>query len=278
MKAMKRILFVGLLSAAPVFAQFDAGQISGFIRDTSGATVPGATVLATNQGSLEQRKTTTNQEGYYILPQLFVGRYDVTVEAAGFKKYARTGVVIDAQSKVAVDIELTVGANSEQLTVESSAAQVQTDSAAVGSVVDNKQIQNLTLNGRNPVYLAALTPGVVSGAGIGTFDPDSVSNGGFNINGGRADEYVVMVDGAVATRTRSSGSMLGALDVDTVQEVQVITSTYSAEYGRSSAGPPAWRSLQTVHVTEGTPEENKSPCQRQTHEAPEAPPNDGKDC
>ena len=71
---------------------------------------------------------------------------------------------------------------------------------------------------------------------MGTFDPDSVSNGSFNINGGRADEYVVMIDGAVATRTRSSGSMLGAVDVDTVQEVQVLTTDYSAEYGRSSAG------------------------------------------
>src|SRR5206468_3795954 len=106
----------------------------------------------------------------------------------------------------------------------------------VGSVVDNKQIQNLTLNGRNPVYLAALTPGVVSSAGIGTFDPDSVSNGGFSINGGRADEYVVMVDGAIATRTRSSGSMLGAQDVDSIQEVQILTANYNAEYGRSSSG------------------------------------------
>src|SRR6476659_784931 len=152
---MKRLLLAGLLSVTAVFAQFDAGQISGFIRDTSGASVPGATVFATNQGSLEQRKTTSNQEGYYTFPQLFVGRYDVSVEASGFKKYARTGIVIDAQAKVSIDIELTVGANSEQITIESSAVQVQTDSASVGSVVDNKQIQNLTLNGRNPVYLAA---------------------------------------------------------------------------------------------------------------------------
>jgi hypothetical protein len=72
-------------------------------------------------------------------------------------------------------------------------------------VVDTKQIQDLTLNGRNPIYFALLKPGVGGGA-IGTFDPDSVSNGGFNINGGCADEYVVMVDGAIATRTRSSGS------------------------------------------------------------------------
>src|SRR5207248_9808778 len=76
----------------------------------------------------------------------------------------------------------------------------------------------------------------VSGGSIGTFAPDSVSNGGFSINGSRADEYVVMVDGAVATRTRSSGSMLGAQDVDTIQEVQILTASYSAEYGRSSGG------------------------------------------
>jgi hypothetical protein len=236
MKLIRRLLCLVFVAALEVFAQFDAGQISGYIRDTTGASVPGSTVVATNQGSHEQRKTTANQDGYYIFPQLFVGSYDVSVEAAGFKKYVRTGVVLDAQSKVAVDVELTVGAVNEEITIQSSAAQVQTDSATVGSTVDNKQIQNLTLNGRNPIYLAALTPGVVSGSGIGTFDPDSVSNGSFNINGGRADEYVVMVDGAVATRTRSSGSMLGALDVDTVQEVQVLTADYSAEYGRSSSG------------------------------------------
>src|SRR5258708_30278251 len=108
MKAMNRLLLAVLLSACAAFAQFDAGQISGFIRDTSGANVPGAIVVATNQGSLEQRKTVSNQEGYYTVPQLFVGRYDVSVEAAGFKKYTRTGIVIDAQSKVAIDIELTV--------------------------------------------------------------------------------------------------------------------------------------------------------------------------
>jgi hypothetical protein len=91
------------------------------------------------------------------------------------------------------------------------------------------------MNGRNPIYLALLKPGVVGGA-IGTFDPDSVSNGGFSINGARADEYVVMVDGAVATRTRSSGSMLGAQDVDTVEQVQILTANFNAEYGRSSGG------------------------------------------
>src|SRR5258706_7611737 len=145
--------------AGTSFAQFDAGQIAGYIHDASGASVPGATVTATNQGSRQLIKTTANPDGYYIFPQLSVGVYDVAVEVKGFKKLVRTGIVIDAQSKISSDFELTVGAISDQITVESSSAQVQTDSAQVGSLVDNKQIQNLTLNGRNPIYLAAMTPG-----------------------------------------------------------------------------------------------------------------------
>jgi Carboxypeptidase regulatory-like domain len=227
------ILFLAGVSA---FAQFDAGQISGFVRDNSGAVISGASVSAANQATGEVHKTTTNAEGYYVFPQLFVGKYSITVEQTGFKTFVQNSITVDAQAKLSVDVILSLGAISERVEVEASAAQVQTDSAKVGSTVENKQIQNLTLNGRNPIYLAALTPGVVGSQGIGTFDPDSVSNGSFNINGGRADEYVVAIDGAVATRTRSSGSMLGALDVDTVQEVQVLTANYAAEYGRSSAG------------------------------------------
>jgi hypothetical protein len=120
--------------------------------------------------------------------------------------------------------------------VRASTAQIQTDSAETGMTIDMKQMQSLTLNGRNPIYIAALSPGVIGISGVGVFDPDSVSNGSFNINGGRVDEYIVVIDGALATRARSSGSMLGPLDVDTVQEVHVLTSDYSAEYGQSSSG------------------------------------------
>src|SRR5436853_7909549 len=153
----------------------------------------------------------------------------------GFKRTLQTGVVLDSSTRLNVDLTLTVGAVSESVEVKAATTQVQTESAQVGRVVTTKQIADLTLNGRNPIYLALLKPGV-SGGGIGTFDPDSVSNGGFNINGSRADEYVVMVDGAVATRTRSSGSMLGSQDVDSIQEVQILTANYNAEYGRSSGG------------------------------------------
>ena len=223
------------LAGLPLLAQFDSGQISGYVRDSSLAVIAGATVTIINEGSNDQRTTTTNSGGFYVVPNLPVGKYTVAAEVAGFKKTLQTGVVLDAASRVNIDLTMTVGAVSESVEVQASSSQVQTESAQVGRVVETKQIQDLTLNGRNPIYLALLKPGV-QGGGIGTFDPDSVSNGGFSINGGRADEYVVMVDGAIATRTRSSGSMLGAQDVDSVQEVQILTANYSAEYGRSSAG------------------------------------------
>ncbi|MDQ2901468.1 MAG: carboxypeptidase-like regulatory domain-containing protein, partial [Acidobacteriota bacterium] len=224
-----------LFATAILHAQFDTGQIAGYVRDASQAIVTGANVTVVNQGNGDQRQSTTNSNGYYIFPNLPVGTYTVSAELAGFKKSIESGIVLDSASKLNIDLALTVGAVSDSVEVKASTTQLQTESAQVGRVVDSKQIQDMTLNGRNPIYLALLKPGVAGGS-IGTFDPDSVSNGGFNINGGRADEYVVMVDGAVATRTRSSGSMLGAQDVDTVQEVQILTADYNAEFGRSSAG------------------------------------------
>ena len=238
MTSVAKLLPLGgfvVFSTSLLLAQFDSAQLSGFVRDQTGAIVPGAAVVATNEGTKEPHRTTTNTDGYYVFPQLLVGTYDVAIEAKGFKRYVKTGIPLDAEAKVSADAELTVGAASESVEVTASSSSVQTESAQVATTIETKQMQDLTLNGRNPVYLAALSPGVIGGT-IGTFDPDSVSNGSFNINGGRPDEYLVVIDGAVATRTRSSGSMVGTLDVDTVAEAQVLTGNYSAEHGRSSAG------------------------------------------
>ena len=170
-----------------------------------------------------------------MFPNLVVGTYTVTTEHAGFKKSVQTGITLSSAVRLSIDVPLTVGSVSDTVQVEATVGLVQAESAVVGRTINSKQVADLTLNGRNPIYLALLKPGVRGGS-IGTFDPDSVSNGGFSINGGRPDEYLVMVDGAVATRTRSSGSMLGSQDVDTIEEVQILTANYSAEYGRSSAG------------------------------------------
>ncbi len=224
-----------LLVSRASFGQFDSGQIAGFVHDASGSVVPGARVIATNEGNLEEHRATTNDSGHYVFPALVVGVYTISVEGAGFNKFVRKGVKLSAADRLSLDIELTVGSVSESIEVKGSTTGIQTESAQVSRTIESRQIQDLTLNGRNPIFLALLKPGVRGGA-IDTFQPDDVTNGGFSINGGRADEYLVTVDGAIATRTRSSGSMLGAQNVDTIQEVQVLTANYSAEYGRSSAG------------------------------------------
>lgn len=231
----RKLSTLWLLAAVPLLAQFDTGQIAGFVRDSSQSIITGASVIARNENTGEQRQTTTNSTGYYVIPNLVVGTYSISAESAGFKKTIQTGIGVSSAIRLSVDMELTVGAVTETVEVKATAGLIQAESAVVGRTIDSKQVADLTLNGRNPIYLALLKPGVRGGS-IGTFDPDSVSNGGFSINGGRADEYVVMVDGAVATRTRSSGSMLGSQDVDTVEEVQILTANYNAEYGRSSAG------------------------------------------
>jgi hypothetical protein len=234
MRALAPLVLVAAFST-PAFAQFDSGQISGVIRDAQQGALPGATVTLTNEATSNKRSTVTNSTGFYVFPYVPVGTYSMGVELSGFKKFVKTGVRLSAANQIAVDAQLELGTLEETVTVTAGQAFIQTTTAQVARTIETKQIQELTLNGRNPIFLASLKPGVRGGT-IGTFDPDSVSNGNFSINGARDDEYLVTIDGAVATRTRSSGSMLGAQDVETVEEVQVLTANFRAEYGRASAG------------------------------------------
>src|SRR6202521_6147694 len=92
-------LFAVLALAVAAFAQFDSGQIAGFVRDGSGAVIPGANVTARNEGTGEERRSVTNADGYYVFPQLFVGQYSIAVAASGFKKFLKTRVVLNARSE-----------------------------------------------------------------------------------------------------------------------------------------------------------------------------------
>jgi hypothetical protein len=140
------LFWTACFSASILTAQFDSGQISGFVRDPSGAFVPGASVVVTNTGTEEAHRTVTNTEGYYIFPQLVVGTYAIAIEAPGFKRYVKSGIALDAQAKVSSDVDhLTVGAASESVEVAASSATVQTDSAQVATTIETKQMQDLTL-------------------------------------------------------------------------------------------------------------------------------------
>jgi hypothetical protein len=179
-----RLTAVALFALGIAEAQFDSGQIAGFVRDPSQSVVAGVSVTVTNEGNGEKHHVLSNSTGYYVFPNLFVGLYSIDVEAAGFKKFVQSGIQLSAAAKLSVDIDLTVGSVTDTVEVTATAALVQSETATVGRTVETKQIENLTMNGRNPIYLALLKPGVIGGS-IGTFDPDSVSNGGFSINGAR---------------------------------------------------------------------------------------------
>ncbi len=225
-----------VITSGLLHAQIDIGQISGTVVDNSKALVPGVRVKVSDEGNHVSRETVTNGSGYYTFPNLPVGVYTVEVVAKGFEKYVQTGIHLNSSDQLNVSPTLTVGNVTETVQVSDTMEGVAVSlEPSTGGTVTATQFQQLEVNGRNPVYLALLEPGV-NGSDISTFDPDSVSNGGFSMNGGRADAYAVYVDGAMATRTRESGSMLGAQDMNSVQEIQVLTGNFDAELGRSNAG------------------------------------------
>src|SRR5215468_4843253 len=226
------VLWAVLCTAGNLRAQSDLGRISGFVRDPSGATVPNAKVtVRSNNGGVE-RQTTTNESGYYVITNVPPGLYTMTVEAAGFQKFESKDNKLDPTADLVVDASLTVGASSQTVEVSASTVQLQTESATVQKLVTREQIDSLELNGRNPIWLAALVPGA-RGATLANLN-FGFTQGPANFNGSRNPENLITFDGAPATRTRSNGTSLGAADVDSTQEVQILTTNYAAEYGRTS--------------------------------------------
>ena len=224
-----------LSTAAALHAQTDNGSIVGIVKDPSGAVVPKAKVLLTNEATGVQSPATTNDSGYYVVNSVPSGLYSLDVEASGFKKFTSLHNKLDANSTLSIDASLTVGAATDTVQVVADAQALQTESAAVDKLITRDQIDNLELNGRDPLFLASMQPGVRSGTTMGDFS-FSLTNGGYAINGARSQDTTITFDGAPAVRTRANGTSIGVADVDSTQEVQVLSADYSAEYGRASGG------------------------------------------
>ncbi len=235
-RSLQRLLAcaVLLLVGTSAFAQFERSAISGTIRDQQGGVMPGVTVTATNTATGVVETAVTDAGGFYTFSTLNPGQYNLSAELQGFKKTSRTGVQADAAGRLTLDFVLETGELSEEVTVTAEAAPLQTD-VALRKTVEAKDIEQLSFNGRNPIGVAGLKAGV-SGGSFNNYGFSSLSNGGFNINGSRADENNITVDGATAIRTRSSGAIVGVQNVDALQEVQVLTGNYMPEYGRASGG------------------------------------------
>lgn len=229
-----RLLSFVLLLSSALLAQSDNAQASGFVKDPSGAAVVNASVILRAEAGGVERRASTNESGYWVIPTLPPGFYTLTVEATGFQKFVKTNNKLDANMASSIEATLTVGSVSETVEVVASAVAVQADTATVGKLIESSQIQNMMLNGRNPLYLSQLKAGVRGGALNGfSFE---LTLGNLSINGSRPQDNLVTVDGAVAIRTRGNNSTIGVADVDAVQEVQILTANYNAEYGRAAGG------------------------------------------
>lgn len=237
---MQRIfswIFLALLivSVSMVYAQ-GTGTVTGTVRDSTGAVVPNADVTLTNTATKTVLHTTTNIDGDYLFAAVPPGTHDLKVTAVGFNAYDATGIVLRVAERARVDATMQVGEVKTAVTVEAAnVTQVETESSDLSGIVTGKEMTEIVLNGRNYTQLIDLTPGVVSR----TNQEEGVVgvNGRIDhaINGGRAVYNNWEVDGGDMMDNGSNGTINVYPDLDAISEVKVMTSDYSAQYGRNGS-------------------------------------------
>src|SRR5712691_645357 len=229
MRVSCSFLILIVLGVATAIAQTGSSNITGSVRDVNGAVVPGATVTAKNEATGVTSTQTTTDSGLYAFSSLPVGKYTITVEKQGFKTLQKTNNVLEVNTPLTVNLVLEVGEMSQVVNVEGGYEKLQTTNAVIGNVVEQKAIQDLPLNGRNPLTLITLEPGVVqrSAGGAGS---------GVHVNGSRDRAYNVTIDGIEANENSVPNpvSNLYRLTPDNIQEYKVTTNNATAEEGRNS--------------------------------------------
>ena len=230
---MKKRLFAVVslipLLTASLYAQLaTTTSLVGTVSDTTGKSIPNAKITAVETGTLDTHTTLTKEQGYYSIEFVRVGTYNITVECPGFQKVTKTGITVDINQTVRTDVTLAVGAISQSVTVEAATTAIKTDDAAVSEIIGTRNVAELPLNGRDAMQLAVTTPGVLQGSktsftGVPPGE-DFVGAGTREISNSLSlDGISIMNNLITVTNTRPM--------VETVQEVEVQTGTYSAQYG-----------------------------------------------
>src|SRR5688572_16812441 len=224
-----RLALVACL-ASTCFGQASfTGTILGTVTDPTGSSISGATVLVTNLATNEVTRTRTDAAGNYFAPNLRPGEYAVAVENPGFKKWIQDRIPLQIDQRARVDASMTLGSTSEVVEISAAAPVLQTESGAVGQVVDNRKIVGLPLNGRGAFGLIGLVPGVADGATSAT------SGASARINGGRNRLNEIQLDGITAVNIKG-GNVGYTPMVDALEEFKIVTNSFSAEYGRTGGG------------------------------------------
>jgi len=229
------VIFVLIgVSTARLKAQGGTGSISGRVVDTTGGVVAGAKVTVTNSGTGLTRTVTVDDQGRYTLLDLDIGTYQVETEAAGFKRFIHSGVVLSVGDALTVDVALEVGAAEQSVTVTGEITQVQTNSSELGGLVEPQQISNLPLNGRDYTQLLTLVPGVVTSLNGGSLAGGEGKQ--YYVSGSRSAGLNFLLDNTNAMdfeQHSGAGSAITgeSLGVEGIAEFRMLTNTYGAQYG-----------------------------------------------
>jgi hypothetical protein len=230
LRALACAVLLGATSAAAL-AQGTTSRVTGVVTDQSGAILPEAAVTLTNEGTAVSFTTQTTSTGQYVFDSVQIGTYTVTVEKQGFKKLVSTGNTVNLNQPATVNVALEPGAVAETVTVVASAEQVQTSTSGnIGSTIEQRTLEALPIvstRGRNPLELLNFQPGVVFGGNTG---------GAVNVNGSRDRAFNFTLDGIDINESTAGGSNFTPLrtNPDSLQELQIVTSNFTAELGRSS--------------------------------------------
>lgn len=215
------------------YGQTITGSISGRVLDQQGAAVANATVTADEPEKNITQSIKTSEQGEFVFAALDPGNYRVTVEAPGFKKLGTPSIPLHANDKLAIgNLDLQVGSVTETIEVSAQAALLQTDSVERSATITGKQIENIEVNGRNPLEMAKLIPGVVSNTNFQVGGPGGIGN--LQVNGNRGSANMLTINGIENLDTGSNGSQNVTVSIDSTQEFKILTGIYQAEYGRNA--------------------------------------------
>jgi hypothetical protein len=225
------LALVLLLGIGQLFAQ-STGSIRGTVTDPTGAIIPDASVTVTNTQTAQSRSTQTTSSGVFVFPDLPIGSYALEVSKPGFNSQKREGTQLLTGQTIGLDITLNVGSQTESVSVQADTQQIQTTTSSVAQTIDEKQMQDLPLNGRNPLQLTTLTPGArLTNTGTESGQQD---NQGLTVNGLRATQNNFQLDGALYV-DRFFDSVPILPSPDALQEFTIQASNYSAAYAGAGA-------------------------------------------
>ncbi len=226
------VAVLGLLMFGHMYGQGPTATISGTVTDTTGAAVPGAKIDIKNVGTGLTQHVTTDAQGRFTVPNLAISDYEVDATQAGFQTVVRKGITLSVGADVVVDFSLQVGQQQQTITVEGQVSQVETTSAAVASLIEPTQMRELPLNGRNFEQLLTLAPGVQQVAAGSTFYGGGQN---YSVAGSRPEGQAFLIDNTDIANfwnhSAGAAALGSSLGIEAIAEFQVLTNTFSAQFG-----------------------------------------------